>query len=72
MNRTLVKRVDSIFCNTGVNLNFWAQTMSIIGHLVNQPSASVINFKTLGEVYIGNTLDYLDLKSFWLLDLCLC
>ena len=64
MNRTLLERVHCILLNVSLSKDFWEEAISTTYYFVNQSLASAIDFKTLEAVWLGNPLDYSNLRVF--------
>jgi len=65
MNKTLVEKVRCMLSNADLGREFWAEAVTYAQHLVNHLPLSVIDGKTLLEVWSGKpTTDYDSLHVF--------
>jgi len=65
MNRTLLEKVCCMLSNTGISKSFWVEALAYAFHLVNRLPSSVIEGKTLLEVWSGKVAqDYNSLRVF--------
>jgi len=55
---TLLVRVRYILYNASLSKYFWTEAISTTCYLINQSPSTVIDFKTLEEVWSGVPLTY--------------
>ena len=56
MNRTLLERAWCMLSNAGLLKCFWVEAVNIACYLVNRSLSTVIDFKTLEEVWSATLL----------------
>ncbi|KAE8716517.1 hypothetical protein F3Y22_tig00110114pilonHSYRG00185 [Hibiscus syriacus] len=64
MNRTLLERTRAMLRDTGLEKSFWAEAVNIACYLVNRAPSTVIELKTLMEMWTGKPADYSNLHVF--------
>eukprot|EP01018_Ginkgo_biloba_P007593 Gb_26132 [translate_table: standard] len=64
MNRTLLERARCMLSNANVEQGLWREAVLTTCYLVNHSPSTIIDCKTLEEVWTGHPCDHLNLKIF--------
>lgn len=64
MNKTILKRVGCMLSTSSLPNYFWTEAKNTTVYLINKSPSSIINFKTLQELWYGKPPIYDHLKVF--------
>ena len=64
MNRTIMEKVRSMFSNSGLEKNFWAEAVRTTCYLINRSPTTTLDGGIPKKVWTGKKLNYSHLKIF--------
>ena len=64
INRSLTERARCLRLNVGLSKGSWAKTISMACYLLNRSPRASLDDKVAEEVWIGNLIDFDNLKIF--------